>query len=154
LGRIDAGPDGSEWALYYAVHNYKVFPIFEVVPASDGSFRCACNNGVNCPDAGKHPRTCHGFHEATTGEEQISRWWSQWPAANIGIRTGDGQSVLDVDVDKGGDAQEVADILTAFRLKHGNPKGKGFRLDYLKEDDLQGTGRRRLQVGCARPRTD
>jgi hypothetical protein len=103
-----------EWALSYAVHNYKVFPIFEVVQVSDGSFRCACNNGATCPDAGKHPRTYHGFHEATTGEEQIHRWWSQWPAANIGIRTGDGQFVLDVDVDKGGD--ESLELLEA---KHG-----------------------------------
>jgi hypothetical protein len=28
--------------------------------------------------------------------------------------------------------QQVADVLTAFRLKHGNPKGKAYRRDYLR----------------------
>jgi hypothetical protein len=32
----------------------------------------------------------------------------------------------------GSSHQQVADIVTAFRLKHGNPKGKGHRLDYLQ----------------------
>jgi hypothetical protein len=132
-----------EWALFYAVHNYKVFPIFEVVPASDGSFRCACNNGVNCPDAGKHPRTYHGFHEATTGEAQIRRWWSQWPNANIGIRTGDGQFVLDVDVDKGGD--ESLELLEAKHSKLPETRqaltGSGGRHHWFQLPDG-------VQLGC------
>ena len=99
------------WARYYAAHGCHVFPVFEVMQTSDGIFRCACKAGLDCPDKGKHPRTEHGFHDATADEDQIRRWWGQWPKANIGIRTGDGHLVLDVDVDKGGD--ESLDVLEA-----------------------------------------
>jgi len=43
--------------------------------------------------------------DATTDAEQIRRWWSEWPTANVGIATGreSGLVVLDVDADKGGE---------------------------------------------------
>ncbi len=80
-------------ALSYADRGLRVFPIFEV----DAEGRCAC--GKDCGrDAGKHPRTPHGFKDATTDTAQITAWWSRWPKANIGIATGDGIAVVDVDV--------------------------------------------------------
>lgn len=91
-----------EWARHYAGCGHPVLPLYEMVAAGDGTLRCACGK-LNCEDAGKHPRTAHGFHDATTDLAQIQRWWTQWPNANIALRTGDGLLVLDVDVDKGGD---------------------------------------------------
>jgi hypothetical protein len=103
-----------EWALYYATRGCLVFPIFEVAQGSDGTLTCACKSGSECRDAGKHPRIEHGFHGASKDEVQIRQWWKQWPGANIGIRTGDGTLVLDVDVDKGG-----GESLELLELTHG-----------------------------------
>ncbi len=40
-------------------------------------------------------------HAATSDEAQIESWWTQWPAANVGIHT-TGFCVIDVDPKKGG----------------------------------------------------
>jgi len=49
----------------------------------------------------KEPLTTHGFKDASIDEHQVAKWWSQWPEANIGIATGDGLLVLDVDGEEG-----------------------------------------------------
>ena len=51
----------------------------------------------------KQPLTPHGFKDASKEPQQIEEWWNKWPAANIGIATGqvsDGLVVIDLDVDK------------------------------------------------------
>ncbi len=87
-------------ALSYANAGYHVFPIYEI--RDDGT--CACGSECNSP--GKHPRTKHGLYEATTDHGQILDWWSEWPNANVGIRTGPESKllVLDVDPKSGGGA--------------------------------------------------
>ena len=102
-----------EWALRYAERSHPVLPLYEMVAAVDGTLHCACGE-LDCENAGKHPRTAHGFLDATTDSEQIRRWWTQWPQANIGLRTGAGILVLDVDTDKGGD-----DSLEMLERKYG-----------------------------------
>lgn len=70
------------------------------------------------PCDGKLPRCMHGVHDATVDESIIRRWWLRWPDADIGIATGDGLCVLDVDVRHGGDTSlreiehEYGEILT------------------------------------------
>lgn len=53
----------------------------------------------------KRPLTRNGFYDATCDEEQIRRWWKQYPNALIGIPTGEvsGFDVLDTDNER--DAQ-------------------------------------------------
>jgi hypothetical protein len=47
-----------------------------------------------------------GLNAATTEPGQVETWWSRWPAANVGIRTGaaSGLVVVDVDPDHDGEA--------------------------------------------------
>jgi hypothetical protein len=62
-------------ALHYAELGYRVFP---------------------CVPGKSTPLTEHGFHDATVDPEQIERWWSQWPTANVAIATA-GLLVVDID---------------------------------------------------------
>lgn len=79
-------------ALAYARHGIPVLPVH--TPATDGS--CSCGRRT-CDRVGKHPRLRHGLTEASTDETRIVRWWSRWPDANIGLRTGVVMDVADVD---------------------------------------------------------
>jgi hypothetical protein len=53
-----------------------------------------------CKPLEKRPLTEHGFRDATADGDQITRWWSRWPDANVGMPTGvaSGLEVVDVDV--------------------------------------------------------
>ena len=66
--------------------------------------RCSCGN-ADCNSPGKHPRTQHGLHDATTDEGTIRAWFARWPDANLAVVTGalSGFDVLDVDPRHGGD---------------------------------------------------
>ncbi len=63
-------------ALRLAALDYKVFP---------------------CRPGDKAPRTSNGFKDASTDPEQIRKWWSETPNANVGVAT-EGILVLDIDV--------------------------------------------------------
>jgi putative DNA primase/helicase len=97
-------------ASWYAARGLPVFPLHSVCNGV-----CSCAKPA-CTHPGKHPRTSHGFKEATTDETQIAAWWGQWPDANIGMPTGEasGLLVLDVDPRNGGD-----DSLERLIAKHG-----------------------------------
>jgi hypothetical protein len=105
-------------ALRYAELGYRVFP---------------------CAPSGKAPLTEHGFHDATTDQEEIERWWTQHPNANIGIPAA-GLVVIDIDGEANpwpGDPERSADLaqtgamaLTPRGGRHyvfRQPAGKGWR---------------------------
>jgi Bifunctional DNA primase/polymerase, N-terminal len=52
-----------------------------------------------CASRGKRPLTRTGFHDASSDRQQVCSWWTRWPAANIGIPTGDVSGIEVVDVD-------------------------------------------------------
>lgn len=81
-------------ALYYASLGLRVFPLH-----SNEDGRCSCGR-ADCQSPAKHPRTRNGVKDATADVEQIAKWWTWWPGANIGIATGGGVCVLDVDNDE------------------------------------------------------
>lgn len=120
----------DEAALAYAAQGWQVFPIHDV---SRG--RCSC--GESCgTNAGKHPRTAHGWQDATVDPAQVLNWWGRWPAANIGVATGERSGIvaLDVDLDKGGYSSFLAllDCLgrpTLLSLVQGTGGG-GFHVVY------------------------
>jgi hypothetical protein len=73
-------------ALEYAAQGLPVFP-------------CVYAPGEK---RNKKPHTHHGFKDATTDPQVITRWWTQWPEAHVAIATGkpSGIVVLDLDVDE------------------------------------------------------
>jgi putative DNA primase/helicase len=107
---VDTPPNPRlEAALAYAARGWPVVPLH--TPKPDGT--CDCNK-KGCDAIGKHPRTRDGLKSATTDPAAIRRWWSLWPHANIGVRTGElapGRflAVLDVDPRAGGD-DSLADL--------------------------------------------
>lgn len=106
----EPSPDMLKAALSYAELGFAVFPVH-----SAAGRECSCRRS-NCQHCGKHPRTPHGFKDATTGAAQIKEWWRNWPDANIGVLTGaaSGLLVLDIDPRHGGD-RSLDDLIS----KHG-----------------------------------
>ena len=85
-------------ALAYAARGWRVLPLHCIQQTPSGP-ACSCGKSdfAEHVDAGKHPRTRHGFKDATVDPAQIRAWWSKWPDANIGLATGGGLVVLDLD---------------------------------------------------------
>jgi hypothetical protein len=88
-------PSRADAALRCASFGWQVLPLHELV--EDG---CSCGRS-SCPSPGKHPRTPHGLNDATSDPVIVAKWWRRWSNANIGLRTGIGFDVLDLDGDDG-----------------------------------------------------
>ena len=80
----------TDQALAYAEQGWRVLPLH--TPAPGG---CSCRR-TDCSKPGKHPRTRRGVNNASTDPGQVHEWWRRWPAANVGIATGE-LVVIDVD---------------------------------------------------------
>ena len=99
----------AQWARWYAAHGFPVFPLHS---ATGGA--CSCGD-PECQNPGKHPRTEHGFKDATTDPEIIAAWWERWPDANIGIPTGAPSGLLVVDCDpRNGGPADRSEIIERF----------------------------------------
>jgi hypothetical protein len=61
----------------------------------------------------KVPATRNGVKDATTAERTILTWWDRAPGAGIGVATGSGLIVLDVDGEQG------AESLRVLEAEHG-----------------------------------
>jgi Bifunctional DNA primase/polymerase, N-terminal len=84
--------------LEYAGRGIPVYPVHWPCPTPGGaSLACSCRHGPACDRPAKHPLVRHGVNDATTHTGQLERWWSRWPAANIGLATGICFDALDVD---------------------------------------------------------
>jgi hypothetical protein len=85
-------------ALGYAARGIPVYPVHWPRPTPGrAGLACSCPRGPACARPAKHPLVRHGIHDATTSPAQLERWWSRWPAANIGLATGVVFDALDVD---------------------------------------------------------
>lgn len=104
-------------ALLYASRGLRVFPLHTPIPVvrpSDGSKSAAviCSCRKRCENVGKHPRTKGGLKDASSDEQVIRAWWKQWPNANVGVCTGRGLLVVDIDADRTG--RETLDDLVGL----------------------------------------
>lgn len=93
-------------ALAYAGMGWRVFTLF---PRSKKPMALCegCNARLPAKDADGHMvcETCGtvhdgpaGLHLATTDKETVEKWWRAHPSANIGLATGNGLLVLDIDI--------------------------------------------------------
>lgn len=87
-------------ALELAAAGYRVFPLYSVTKAG----ACTCGRkDCDVKRMGKHPRTADGFKSASA---DVSAWGEGWWAGripeNVGVATGAGVVVIDVDVGGGG----------------------------------------------------
>jgi hypothetical protein len=142
-----AGDDLAAAAEAYAAFGLRVFPVHSV----DGTGRCSC--GKECGrNAGKHPRTPNGLHDATQDLDRVRDWWRRWPEANLAVATGSGSGVwvLDVDPDHGGEASFAAleaaheELAPTWGVETG---GGGVHLWFLHEGPLLRTSAGRLGPG-------
>jgi len=118
-------------ALWYAAAGLAVFP---------------------CVPGGKTPLTRHGFLDASTDEQQVRRWWTQWPAANVALPTGRAFDVFDIDgpagllavgevADAGGFPVILAQVLTPRGRHYYVPvSGHGNKAGVLEQVDYRGAG--------------
>jgi len=97
-------------AIKYAEANIPVMPLHWI--CEDGS--CSCKKGQQCDSKGKHPLYTGWYNNSTIDVEQIRKWWTKTPNANIGIPTGEKSDWLVLDVDDGGD-----ETLSALEATHG-----------------------------------
>lgn len=101
-------------AVGYARRGVLVFPCRERTTYGPDLDRA----GQPREHAAKSPYTRHGCHDATTDLGQVVRWWKQYPAAAIGLRTGTGSGVFVVDVDTKNEAGGLESWAT-LQAQHG-----------------------------------
>lgn len=82
-------------ALWFADHGFGIFSVWSTTP--DGA--CRCPKGKACDNAGKHPITQKGFHDATRDPERIRILLSAGSEPNYGMVCPEGVFALDVDGD-------------------------------------------------------
>ncbi|MEU4558790.1 bifunctional DNA primase/polymerase [Actinoplanes sp. NPDC023936] len=134
-------------ALAYARHGIPVLPVH----TPDRGGVCSCGKGPRCDHPGKHPLLRHGLHDASTDSERITLWWTRWPRANVGLRTGVVMDVADIDSAEGwhGFRHLLRDEIPAgpqVRTGRGGrhlwfrPTGFGNRVGLLPGLDWRGAG--------------
>jgi hypothetical protein len=96
-------------ALEYAALGWRVIPLHHVTGNS-----CSCTK-TDCGSPGKHPRTANGLKDGTTDAATIRRWWTRWPAANVGVCTGPDSGVWML----GPDGQAGIDAMAELQRQHG-----------------------------------
>ena len=94
-------------ALWYANRDWPVLPLYGI-----RNGKCECGD-KNCKSPGKHPRIYGGLKDATTDKKIIEHWFTKWPNANIGIRTGRPSGFIIIDVDPIHGGEESIDDLEA-----------------------------------------
>lgn len=82
-------------ALWFAKRGFGVFSVW----SADANGQCRCVLGPACDNAGKHPVTRNGFHDATTDPQRIRTLLQAGSEPNYGLVCPDGVFALDVDGD-------------------------------------------------------
>ncbi len=82
-------------ALRLAKLGLRIVPNYGLTPPQN---HCSCSLGAECGSAGKHPWLINWPTEATTDWRTIRGWWKgKYNQSNVGIATGRGLVVIDID---------------------------------------------------------
>lgn len=71
---------------------------------------------IPCEPGGKKPLLRSWQHKASDNPDVIRQWWARYPNANIGLLTGYGIDVLDVDVKDGRNGWQMMEYVARFGL--------------------------------------
>jgi Bifunctional DNA primase/polymerase, N-terminal/AAA domain/Primase C terminal 1 (PriCT-1) len=91
-----------DFALLYAKEGQRILPLQSL--RSPGCCSCGFDS---CRSVAKHPRTFNGVKDASNVPSLIREWWHLYPEANIGIATGKGLLVIDIDPQNGGSLEAL-----------------------------------------------
>ncbi len=123
-------------AYMYAESGIDIFPIYHI---ENGSCSCPAKQ---CKSKGKHPQTNKGFQDASTNI-QILNIWFQNKILNLGMPTGNGIYILDIDPRNGGlDSFETIQKKYKFSPQTLTVKtgGNGYHCYYKSYLDLPKVG--------------
>jgi hypothetical protein len=139
-------------ALGYASRGIPVLPVHYPLPHHGGlqsvpgdqppptTVGCSCRD-PGCGQIGKHPLGTlvpHGVKDATCNRARILAWWTRHPQANIGLATGHGFDVLDVDGPEG--AHAIQELAATHGLHSSGPlvRTGGGGWHYCEGEDARG----------------
>lgn len=125
---LDYSATMLKMALYYASKNVAVLPLHSI----DDTGRCTCGR-ADCGSIGKHPLTQHGVKDATRDAEVIRQWWQSWPFANVGVATGHGVFVIDIDPRHGGTLEALAELVDIEHVSLAGTGGSGWHIYFKYE---------------------
>lgn len=92
-------------ALDYAARGWYVLPLHTAIRG-----KCTCGRACG-KQSGKHPRTEHGYKDATRDEDVICEWFDFFPNANVGIATGARSGFFSFEYDPRNGGRESFDML-------------------------------------------
>lgn len=116
-------------ALQVAELGWRVIPLHDV---SRGT--CSCGN-PDCKSQGKHPRCLHGLKDGAIDAEEIRRWWTHWPMANVGVCTGEASGVWMLGPDGPAGIEALAELQRRYGALPPTPaarSGSGGRHYYFR----------------------
>ena len=123
-----------KYALHYAGKWWPVLPLHTLISTTQV---CTCRQGSACTSYAKHPIPMNGVKAATTDVTAIKQWWHKQPNANIGIATGHGLLVVDIDPRHGGSLEQLAKRFSLPDTAMVQTGSAGWHLYFAYEGDLK-----------------
>lgn len=125
LDEVPAVEDTVGWALAYARAGISVFPAHGVQQTNwvdetgqvTSGLACTCSQSIMCTNAGKHPvggLVPRGHLDAVRNHMTIKSWFKAGTRWNIGLATGAGLVVVDVDTKPDAEGQTGMDTLDTW----------------------------------------
>lgn len=121
----------KEAALELAGLGFRVHPLY---PIGD-HLQCTCYNR-DCQTIGKHPRLQDWVTNATSQPSIVALWWDAHPDDGIGIATGDGLVVVDLDNEDA--INGWSDLGSTWAVK----TGRGMHLYYRTNEQVRNSAGR------------
>jgi len=97
--------------------------------------QCGCGRGHTGRDIGKAPLLGAGWHKEPSPPEDVRKWWTDWPRANIGIRV-EHSALVVIDTDSPEAEAEVQSLGVPPTAKAST--GRGFHYYFKRNGSTAG----------------